>query len=384
MVRETLRLKRGVRSLAQTGHPWILADEIEPSEKPRNDGQAVAYSSEGVMLGTGFFSAHSRIAWRRFRPDLGPLDEDWIDHALQRALAKRPCRISRRLFWSESDGIPGFVVDQYGQYLVVQITTQGVESAWPEIQKSLLRLIQPKGIWVRRDAAGRKIEGLVNLTVESAGVIPEDFVRVEIGGMVVPVDLRMGQKTGTYLDQQDNYSIVAEAAKGKRVLDLYCHNGGFALRCAAAGAQMVTGVDRSETSLRIAKLASLENSLTIRWPQEDAVRFLRSNRKGEYDLVIVDPPGLAKSRDSRAASLRFMAEIHRQAIRVLVRGGTLVSFSCSHRVGVEDLRGMIQTLAVEEKRGATFLRTLSQAADHPHLSSFPESQYLTGWMVELK
>ncbi len=380
---ETLRLKPGVRSKAEAGHPWILSEEIDFEGRAPKDGVAVAYGGGGQLLGTGFTSSTSRIGWRRFRKDIGILDQAWVEQTLARSIQGREKMPSRRLFWSESDGIPGLVVDQYGEYLTVQITTRGVEDSWEIVREALVQLAQPKGILIRRDASGRKLEGLESLPSEVMGEVPEEPVLVEIGGLSVPVDLRHGQKTGTYLDQQENYGMVAAEAKGRKVLDLFCHNGGFALRCAAAGATEITGVDRSEPSLLLARAASLRNNLKIRWAQEDAIRFLRASRKGEYDLVILDPPGLGKSRESRDASLHFLAELHRQALRVLAPFGRLATFSCSYRIGSEDLKGMVNRVVKEEGRNLKVCSVLTQAKDHPVDPNFPESHYLSGLLLEV-
>lgn len=381
---DTLRLKPGVRSKAAVGHPWILSEEIDFQGSTPKDGIAVAYGGSGELLGTGFTSSTSRIGWRRFRKDIGGFDKSWVDATLSQAIQSRESMASRRLFWSESDGIPGLVVDQYGEYLTVQITTRGVEDSWEIIQKALIQLVQPKGIWIRRDASGRKLEGLESLPGQAIGEVPESPVLVEIAGLSVPVDIRNGQKTGTYLDQQENYQVIAGEAKGRKVLDLFCHNGGFALRCASAGALEVTGVDRSESSLLLARAASQQNNLKIRWAQEDAARFLRTSRKREYGLVILDPPGLGKSRESRAASLRFLGELHRQVLRVLAPLGRLATFSCSHRIGSEDLTGMVNTVAKEEGRGLKVCSILTQSKDHPVDPSFPESRYLSGLLLEVE
>lgn len=379
----TIRLKTSGPNKTSAGHPWILSHEIvEPLGIEKNGQAVVARTAEGQLLGTGFYREGARIIWRRFRSDLGEFDSTHISRSLLAAVALRKEQACRRLIWAEADHFPGLVLDQYGKYLVAQITTDGMEKVWGSVQEEIVRIVQPQGIWVRRDAAGRKLEGLDALPGVAWGDIPTEPVRAEIAGLVVPIDLRGGQKTGTYLDQQENYRVVAQVAKGRKVLDLFCHNGGFALRAAQAGALMVTAVDSSGSSLILARLAAEENQLKIRWVQDDVTRFLRSNPKKEYGLVILDPPGMVKSRDRREAGGRVMAELHRQAIRVLAPGGLLATFSCSHRVGGEELLGMAKGVAREEGRTMKVHTTLAQAADHPFLPLFPESRYLSGFLLE--
>jgi 23S rRNA (cytosine1962-C5)-methyltransferase len=280
--------------------------------------------------------------------------------------------------------MPGLVLDQYGKYLVAQITTEGMERNWELVRTAAVKLLQPEGIWIRRDASGRKLEGMEIVPGEAFGTVPEKPVLVKIAEMEVWVDLRAGQKTGTYLDQQENYGIVAQESRGRKVLDLFCHNGGFALRSARAGAIAVTGVDSSRPSLDLARQSAEHHGFKIRWAQEDVTRFLRTCRKGEFDLVILDPPGLVKSRDSADAGIKVMAELHRSSMKVLARGGLLTTFSCSHRVGSEELLGMVKQVAKEEGRVLQIKTTLTQSSDHPVEPAFSESRYLSGFLLEVK
>ena len=343
----------------------------------------VAKGPQGEVIGTGFYRDGARVAWRRFRKEIGNFDSDFVETAIQGALTKRKSIPARRILWSESDGMPGLVLDQYGKYLVAQITTEGMENHWGLVRSAVEKILQPEGIWIRRDASGRKLEGLEMELGEAVGKIPEKPVLVKIGEMEVWVDLRSGQKTGTYLDQQDNYGRVAEEAKGRKVLDLFCHNGGFALRAAQAGASEVTGVDTSRPSLELARQNAEHHGLKVRWAQEDVTRYLRTCRKGEYDLVILDPPGLVKSRDSAESGSRLMAELHRSSMKVLARGGVLATFSCSHRVGSEELLRMVKQVAQEERRLVQVKCTFEQSSDHPMDPAFPESRYLSGFLLEV-
>ena len=382
--RPTLRLKPGVRSKALAGHPWILKSEIEAEPGKESSGQSVVATGEqGQLIGTGFYTEGARVAWRRFRKDIGDFDVSFVEKALQLAIEKRKGTPSRRLVWSEVDSMPGLVLDQYGKYLVAQITTEGMERNWELVRTTAVKLLQPEGIWIRRDASGRKLEGMEIVPGEAFGTVPETPVLVKIAEIEAWVDLRAGQKTGTYLDQQENYGIVAQESRGRKVLDLFCHNGGFALRSARAGAIAVTGVDSSRPSLDLARRSAEHHGLNIRWAQEDVTRFLRTCRKGEFDLVILDPPGLVKSRDSADAGIKVMAELHRSSMKVLAKGGLLATFSCSHRVGSEELLGMVKQVAKEEGRVLQIKTTLTQSSDHPVDPAFSESRYLSGFLLEV-
>lgn len=351
--------------------------------KERSGHAVVARGSKGELLGTGFYRDGARVAWRRFRRDIGDFDRPFIRGALQAALARRLDLPARRLVWSEADQLPGLVLDQYGRHLVAQVITEGMEKHWGLVCEVIQELSHPEGIWVRRDAPGRKLEGLESLPGEAVGNLPTEPVRVEIAGLDVPVDLRGGQKTGTYLDQQENQQLVATHARGRKVLDLFCHNGGFALRAAQAGAREVTGVDSSGPSLTLARHAAEWHHLKVKWVEEDVGRFLRAARKGAYDLVILDPPGMIKGKENLDSGLRAMAELHRQALRVLGTGALLATFSCSHRVGRGELLEIVKRVAHEEKRGLRLVKLLGQSIDHPIDLFFPESEYLTGLLVEV-
>lgn len=380
----TIRLRPGSRSPASQGHPWILASEVIKGPGKERDGHAVvARGPTGELLGTGFYREGARIAWRRFRRDIGDFDPAWLRSSLKQALARRREIPSRRLVWSEADAFPGLVLDQYGQHLVAQVTTLGMEKHWKLVEEEVQNQIRPEGIWLRRDAPGRKLEGVDPLEPVAIGSVPTEPVRVEIGGMEVPVDLRGGQKTGTYLDQQENYGKVSALARGRRVLDIFCHTGGFALRAAKGGAAQVTALDQSEASLRLGRQAAGWHGLPVKWVEDDAFRFLRSLRKGEFDLIILDPPGLVKGSGGVEAGMRALGELHRQAFRVLPPGGILATFSCSHRVGRSELLEVVKTSAYESGKGVFRREIFGQAGDHPIDLFFPESEYLTGFLLEV-
>ena len=244
-----VRLRSGIRSRALEGHPWILSHEIAKTPNKERSGQAVVgRGPKGELLGTGFYREGARVAWRRFRQEVGDFDQAYVRKALKIAVARRKKRSANRLVWSEADGLPGLVLDQYDRHLVAQVITEGMEKHWGLVSQSIQEALRPEGIWVRRDAPGRKQEGMESLPGHAIGNIPEEPIWVEIAGLEVPVDLRGGQKTGTYLDQQENYEFVASQTQGRRVLDLFCHNGGFSLRAAQAGAEDVIAVDSSQSS----------------------------------------------------------------------------------------------------------------------------------------
>lgn len=378
-----MRLLPGGRARAGQGHPWIYEGEGRLEGAGAAGEPVVARGAGDELLGTGFYRAGAQVIWRRFRKDIGAFDGEQIAQGVARAVAKRSELPARRLIWAEADEMPGLILDQYGKYLVAQITTAGMERHWEAVRGEVERVVRPEGIWVRRDATGRKMEGLEKREGEECGMIPPAPVKVEIAGLCVPVDLRGGQKTGTYLDQQENYGKVAREAGGKRVLDLFCQNGGFALRAAQAGAKEVTAVDQSGSSLKLARMAAEENGLKVRWVEDDVFRHLRAARKERYELIILDPPGMVRGREGLGAGQRALHELHRQALRLLVAGGVLVTFSCSHRVGRKELWEVVNRATEEAGRKCRLRENLGQASDHPVVASFPESEYLTGMMVEV-
>ena len=216
------------------------------------------------------------------------------------------------------------------------------------------------------------------------GTAPSD-VEIEVAGLRLQIDLLHSQKTGFYLDQLPNYELVAQHAKGRRVLDCFTSQGGFALACARAGAREVTGVEVGAESIRAAAANAARNQLEVRWVEQDAFQFLRSAEKLDehFDLIILDPPSFTKTKGGLHDAVRGYKELHVRAFKLLSPNGLLATFSCSHHVGTEAFEKMIADALVDARRSARRLRRFEQALDHPVLPTIPETEYFRGLLLEM-
>jgi 23S rRNA (cytosine1962-C5)-methyltransferase len=236
----------------------------------------------------------------------------------------------------------------------------------------------------RNDAPVRRAEGMELRSGMLSGEAPNE-VEIEVAGLKLQIDLLHSQKTGFYLDQLPNYELVAQHAPGRRVLDCFTSQGGFALACARAGASEVVGVEAGAESLRAAQQNATRNQLEVRWIEQDVFQYLRGAEKAEerFDLIILDPPSFTKNKGGLHDALRGYNELHVRAFKLLSPHGTLATFSCSHHVGGEIFEKMIADALVDARRSARRLRRFEQALDHPVLPTLPETEYFRGMLLEM-
>jgi len=289
-----------------------------------------------------------------------------------------------RLVWSESDGLPGVIVDRYGKHLVLQTLTLAMDQRKELLVAALEEICAPQSIIERNDAAIRKAEGLELRTSVLHGEAPAPF-ELEIGGLRYLIDLLHGQKTGFYLDQIPNYAIVARHASGRRVLDCFANQGAFALSCARAGASHVTAIEISPECVDLIKENARRNELSIEaWAANvfDVCKDLE-RREMRYDLVVLDPPSFTKTKGKLSEAMRGYKEIHLRALKLLDTDGLLATFCCSHHVTRELFLEVINEAAVDTKKTLRLLGSFSQASDHPIITTIPETEYLKGCLLEL-
>lgn len=381
----TLRLKPNVRARALAGHPWVFANEVVSLLPPEADGEVVECRDRtGRLLGTGIYNGRSQIVWRRLSRDVAALDADFVRAALQRAIARRAGATGcRRLVWAESDDLPGVVVDQFEDALVVQIQALAMEKRSALIGDVLAELLRPAEIIFRNDAAIRRLEGLpLEKHTRSGGVWEPRWVRID--GIDYWLDLENGQKTGFYLDQRSNQAAVARYCAGRRVLDAFCNQGPFGLRAASAGASRVLGLDSAEDAIAAARRNAGRNGLAAEFATVNVFDWLNeSSRAAEpaWEVVVLDPPPFAKSKGAMEGALRGYKEINLRAMRCLAPGGILATFSCSHHMQDADLRGVLASAAADARRRVRILEWCHQPADHPVLATMPESEYLRGYIL---
>ncbi|MDB6074603.1 MAG: putative SAM-dependent methyltransferase, partial [Verrucomicrobiaceae bacterium] len=330
----------------------------------------------------------SQIVARRFSFRRQHLDQDFFKRRIERAVKVRNelgidtnlCR----LVWSESDGLPGLIVDRYGDHIVLQTLTLAMGLREELIVQALIEVLNPKSITARNDAPVRKAEGMEVEKKMLFGEQPGPFP-IQSAGMTFQIDVWEGQKTGLYLDQIDNYQHVAKHAKGKRVLDCFSNQGGFAQACALAGAAEVTAVDASAPANEQAQANATASGVNIKFVTDNAFDFLKdSDKKGDkYDLIILDPPSFTKTKGSVNDAMRGYKEIHLRAMKMMEPGGILMTFSCSHHVSTGDFYANIRDAAVDAKRSLRLIERYSQRPDHPILVGIPETEYLRGYAVQI-
>lgn len=380
----SLKLKPGPAPRVLRGHPWVFSGEVTRLLPAEHNGQAVELrDSRGRFLGVGLYNGRSQIIWRRLSRDKAAFDEAFLAQALEAAIARRTPDTARRLVWSEADGLPGLVVDQFGDVLVVQALTAGMDQALPLITECLKRLLSPSEIVYRNDAPSRKLEGLettvTTLSGERAGA-----TWMTLDGIEFFIDLQGGHKTGFYLDQRAQHRGVAALTKGRRVLDGFCNQGGFALHCAQAGAASVLAVDISEECVQTARLNAGKNRLAVDFSVMNMFDWFTANRSESFDLIVLDPPSFARSKKSLDGALRGYKELNLRAMRLLSPGGILATYSCSQNVAPAQFMDVLAEAAGDARRDFIVREETGQPADHPVLLGMPESHYLKGAILQLR
>jgi 23S rRNA (cytosine1962-C5)-methyltransferase len=385
--RPSLRLLAGHSRRVRQGHPWIYSNEVRMDEPTRRlaPGTLVTVVDAGEeRLGVATFNPHSLIAARLLDADAGAtIDQGFLAGRLRRALAVRAALFARpfyRLVHAEADGLPGVVLDRFDDVCVLQFNSAGMEALREPLLAALeAALGRLRAVVLRRDAAVRTLEGLAREEAAVSGSL-DGTVELEEGGVRFLADLGHGQKTGWYFDQRENRDFAARLAAGRRVLDLYCHTGGFALRAAAAGALAVKALDSAAPALALAARSAALNGLVARVEFEEAEVFrwlaAAEDAPAEHDLVIADPPSFVKSRKELPAGLRAYRKLARLSARRTAREGFLVIASCSHHVEAGDFLAAVQAGLRDAGRAGRLLRLAGAGPDHPAHLALPESVYL--------
>ncbi len=400
-------LKKGNAKPLHGGHPWVFADAIARVDGPKPaPGDDVRVMDErGTFLGRGFYSPGSAIAVRLLTREDESITHALIEQRIDEALALRcdvlglgPADAGKksngattafRLINSEGDGLPGLIVDVYGDYLAIQSGTSGIERRIEAILDVLEDRLKPKGILDRSDARTRAIEKLeLPKTGPLRGSEPKGIEFARVNGHEHAFDLRSGhgQKTGLYLDQRQNRQRFADFAKGRDVLDVFCYAGGFSIHAAQGGAKSVTLVDSSEEALGLAKENLDRNKIAdadlyaAEWPE--AFKMLRDAGR-KFELIVIDPPKFARSRDTVLHALSGYRDLNAQALRMLAPGGVLFTCSCSGNISETDFeRAVAQGLRSANRRGS-ILERRGAADDHPTPPGFDQGRYLKCLVVQV-
>ncbi len=387
MLYTPLRLKKHEEKRLLNGHLWIYSNEIDSQASPLSGfapGERVSIiSHQGKCLGNGYINPHTLLCARLLtRNPAETIDVDFFREKIQKALRQRSSWFKKpfyRLIYGESDGLPGVVVDRFGDYLVVQINTAGMENLKEIFLSSLQQEISPRGILWKNDSASRKLENLP-LYVESAfGNFPEE-ITLEENGITFVISPHKGQKTGWFYDHRDNRQLLINFVSGRRVLDVFSYVGGWAIQAACFGAKEIWALDSSAAALKQlehnAKLNKVESK--IKTFEADAFTQLKHwHETGQqFDVVIIDPPAFIKKRKDHAEGLAAYKKLNGLAIQLLAKGGYLISASCSHHLTADELQECVLSGSLKSKKEIQILKRGHQGVDHPIHPAIPETEYL--------
>lgn len=389
-----LRLKKNEERRLRAGHVWVFSNEVDTKATPLKGfeaGQPVLIEAHnGKPVGTGYINPNSLICARLVSRNTDYiLDRSLIIHRLNIALGLRERLYDTphyRLVHGEGDGLPGLVVDRFGDIVVVQITTAGMEAVKDALIEALDKVLRPSAILIRNDGRMRKLEGLETYNECALGDEPEAML-VDESGVQFILPASGGQKTGWFYDQRDNRDRMQRYIQGGRVLDVFSYVGAWGIRAAMAGADEVICVDSSENALDIAGANAEANGVLdqltgLHGDAFEALNMLR--QEGErFDMVIVDPPAFIKRKKDYKEGLNGYRRINELAMRLLNKDGILIAASCSHHLPADDLSRVMLSGARHIDRELQILERGQQGPDHPIHPAIPETEYLKAWFSRI-
>lgn len=389
MAKFFLRKKAGDR--VANGHPWVFANELGDSDGEYEAGDIVElYSYNGSFIGKGYVNPASQIRIRLLsRNKSEEINNEFFYNRISEAWAYRQSIgyiENCRLIFGEADGLPALIIDKFNDYLVLQTLALGIDKWKPAIVDALQKIFGPKGIYERNDVPVRELEGLA----QQKGFLSEPFdtnIILNENGLKFHVDIENGQKTGYFLDQQDNRRAIQYIVKGADVLEAFCYTGTFSLHAAHYGAKSVLGLDISENAVKTARRNAELNGLQdiCKFDAVNAFDVLKQwgkdNRR--YDVVMIDPPAFTKSRENIQKAITGYKEINLRSMKLTKPGGFLVTASCTNLVPPDMFLKIIDMAAKDAKRKIRQVTWQTQASDHPILWHVPSTQYLKFLIVQV-
>lgn len=389
-------LKKGKEKAVLHKHPWVFSGAIENVKgKPANGEIIRLLDSKKDFLAYGFYNDQSRVAVRLLEWDeTVTVNDDWFRFKVNVAVSGRAHILADgstdtcRLIFSESDYLPGLIVDKYADHLAVQVLTSGMQNAMPVIIDELNQLLKPASIFDKSDATSRSHEGLETTNTLLAGNEPPELVMVKENGLSYGINIAEGQKSGFYCDQRYNRQVLASYAKGKKVLDCFSYTGGFTLNALKNGAASVTSVDSSalaletlEENIRLNKFEDTEH-IAIKSDVNAQLRKFR-DEGAMFDVIVLDPPKYAPSRSALDRASRAYKDLNRLGMQLLNSGGLLATFSCSGAMDMETFKQVLAWAALDAGKQVQFVYQFHQPEDHPVRASFPEGEYLKGLLCRV-
>ena len=386
MTYPTVRIQPGRDKRFRAGSPWLFSNEIvmDTDAKILPAGSLVRImDGNGKTLGVAHFNAHSLIAGRMLtRNKDAVIDKDFFIHRLERAKQLRGRLYDTsdyRLVHAEGDGLPGLVIDCYGDTVAVQLNTAGMQEMQPLIIEAIDAVLSPKCIVLRNDAPVRQLEGLKQFVAVVKGDLPETLT-IHENGLPFAASLAAGQKTGWYFDQRDNRAAATRFARDADVLDLYAYGGGFGLCAIAAGARSALAVDRSENALNLATQSAKLQGVDMQFSTQQSDSFAAIGKliddKRRFGLVVADPPPFVRSKKDLATGLRGYRKLARGSAALVNEGGFLVIACCSHNVQPDAFRHEVWAGIKSAGRGGRLLDQRGASCDHPVHPGLPETAYL--------
>lgn len=378
-------------------HPWLFDTAVARLDGHARPGDTVTIqAADGRPLAKAAYSPQSKIRARVWSFDIATtIDHAFFKRRVAAAVARRAHlpelagQQGLRLIHAESDGLPGIIADQYGDTVVVQLTSAGAEKWRAAIVDALQKATGCARIYERSDSEVRGLEGLEPTTGWLLGEAPEHEIVIEEHGVKLVIDIAGGHKTGFYLDQRDNRRMLATLSPGKRVLNCFCYTGGFSLQALAGGAASVLSIDSSQPALQ---QAAANLALNQRLPADhaewrcanvfDELRKLKTANE-TFDLIVLDPPKFAPSASHAERASRAYKDINLHGFKLLAPDGLLMTYSCSGGVGLDLFQKIVAAAACDAGRTARIVKRLQGSADHPVDLAFPEGEYLKGLLLQV-
>jgi 23S rRNA (cytosine1962-C5)-methyltransferase len=373
------------------GHPWIFSGAIESTEaESESAGIADVFDYKRNWLACGLFNPKSQIRVRVLTWEKEEIDASFFSHRLSHAAALRkrlltPSTDSYRLVNGEGDFLPGLAVDRYGDFLVCQFFTAGIDSLKAVVVETLASLLEPRGIYDRSEGGVRDEEELPPSVSVLAGEEPPELIRIQENGIGFLVDVRKGQKTGFFLDQRDNRALLSSLARDMTVLNLFAYTGGFAAYALKAGAKRAISVESSKPALELARQNFALNGFAVGEGdllRADAFSYLKNSTE-TFDIIVLDPPSLAPRRGDVEAAAGGYKFLNLHALRLLEPGGLLLTFCCSQHVSIDLFQKIVFGAAVDAGRRVQVVKRVGHAPDHPVSLHHPEGEYLKGLLLKV-